>query len=167
MGYAIFTARKLMLTNRINQISFRLLQLSQQKQTLAQATGDKQRALAYTKSIFNNMGQQAMMGYQSQQMQLGQQLSQPGLTPERRAELSKLLSDTYQNMNGIGNIFNSYNSYMDMASSYELQFIKDKETQIDLEMKTLETQQKAMTAELQEVEKKEDSEIKNSAPKFA
>jgi len=41
------------------------------------------------------------------------------------------------------------------------------ENQIELERKNLETRVQALTAERQSVEKAEENEIKNSAPKFA
>ena len=59
------------------------------------------------------------------------------------------------------------NQTLDMTSQNQLRQIKEMENQIELERKNLETQVKAMTAEKQEVEKAEDNQIKESAPKFA
>ena len=56
---------------------------------------------------------------------------------------------------------------IDFQSSGDLQSVKEMENQIELERKNLETQVQALTAERQSVEKAEENEIKNSAPKFA
>ena len=76
MGYAIFTARKLMLTNRVNQLSMRILQLSQQQQTLADNAARMERAMAATRNLFSTIGNAFQMGMTMQQNILSQQLSQ-------------------------------------------------------------------------------------------
>ncbi len=166
MGYAIFAARKLMLTNRLNQVRFRILALSQQQMTLSQAAGDKQRYLSYTKNIFNNLSNSAVNNFlTAQKTQLEQQYGQNGINDP--TAFSNAMNNAWQQINLFSNTINQNNQALDLSASYEMERIKDIENQIELEKKTLETQEKAMTAELQEIEKKEDSEIKNSAPKFA
>lgn len=164
MGYAIFTARKLMLTNRINQINFRIMQLSQQQQTLAKAAGDMERNLSWAKNLFGTIGN----AFTQQQQQANQiamyQMMQGGGNKE---DLQKLLSGGFMQQNVIGSMFSLAGQMIDMQSQNELRRVKDMENQIELERKNLETQVKAMTAERESVEKAEDNEIKNSAPKFA
>ena len=66
----------------------------------------------------------------------------------------------------VGNIF-TFNQGLDLQTSTKLGQINQVETQIELEAKTIETQIKALTAERDAIEKEEDNQIKNSAPKFA
>ena len=56
---------------------------------------------------------------------------------------------------------------MDAINQSKMQQIKDMENQIELEMKSLETQLKAAQAELKSVEEQESKNIENAAPKFA
>lgn len=165
MGYAIFTARKLMLTNRINQVNFRIMQLSQQQQTLAKSAGDMERNASWAKSMFGNIGNAFTQSQQmmSQQMMFG--LMGGGSKPSE-ADLQNIFAMNKQQQ-GMTMMFSYVGQMMDMQSQNELRNVKDMENQIELERKNLETQVKAMTAERESVEKAEDNEIKNSAPKFA
>lgn len=167
MGYAIFAARKLSLTNRLNQIRFRILQLDQQQQTLSQAAGDKQRAYSMIKNNFNNYGNAQMNIFGQQQQFAMQQLQKPDLSEEDKAKYQQILSNAVNYVRSTTDSIFQQNTYLDITASYDLAQINQLENQIELERKTLETQEKAMSAELEAVEKKEDSEIKNSAPKFA
>lgn len=178
MGYAIFTARKLMLTNRINQVNFRIMQLSQQQQSLAQAAGDKQRCIAWAKNMFSTIGNSLTSGIQMNMMGMSNSImSNLGikqgdtLTDEQQkqmqAEMEKEMKKSYLAMAGTQNFFNGLSQMIDFSTQNELRNINNMENQIELERKNLETQVKAMTAELESVEKAEDNAIKNSAPKFA
>lgn len=174
MGYAIFTARKLMLTNRINQISFRIMQLTQQQQTLADNAAQKERAIANTRNLFSNIGNAFQMGMQMQQnaaMQgLYQSIQQNGGTPDAAS------------MNAIGSMLNGGNNFMatpmgmfmnimnqsiEISSQNDLRQVKEMENQIELQRKSLETQLNAAQKELEKVEQQEEKNIERSAPKFA
>lgn len=174
MGYAIFTARKLMLTNRINQINFRMMQLSQQQQTLADQASRWERAIANTRSLFNNIGNMFQMGINMALQGQMQQLYSSNVSGGGSFDPSS--------MNAIGSMLNGGNnffatplgSYMmmmqssiEMSNQNQLRQVKDMENQIELQMKSLETQLKAAQAEMENVEKAEDNEIKKSAPQFA
>ena len=150
MGYAIFAARKLSLTNRLNQLNFRIMQLSQQQQTLSQTAGDMERVLSMQYSFFNNMGQLAMNNMFMQQ-QTGQKMD-----PSIFSQVMQQVQQMYM-----------MNSYMDWQASSAMRQVKDRENLIELERKTLETQAKAVQTELQKVEEAEDKAIERSAPKFA
>lgn len=163
MGYAIFTARKLMLTNRINQINFRIMQLSQQQQTLAKAAGDMERNLSWAKNIFGSIGSMFTQGLQQNMNIAAYGMTQGGNTQA----LSDFLSGGYQAMQQSTLMFSLVGQMVDAQSQNQLRNVKDMENQIELERKNLETQVKALTAERESVEKAEDNEIKNSAPKFA
>lgn len=161
MGYAVFTARKLMLTNRINQLNFRIMQLSQQQQTLSKAAGDKERQVSWVKSMFNSIGNAFT---QRLNIQTQGAMMQAGSDPQ---QLQNLLSGSYAMQNAMAQQFQFAGMMIDFQSSGELQRVKDMENQIELERKNLETQVQALSAERQSVEKAEENEIKNSAPKFA
>ena len=157
MGYAIFTARKLMLTNRLSQLNFRIMQLSQQQQTLSQAAGDFERAMSAQKAYFNNLGNQQMNIFMG--MLQGGQLNSNGNNADVNSifqQIQEQIQKTYMT-----------NSYFDALSQSKMQNIKNIEDQIEQEMKTLETQQKAVSTELKSVEEAESKAIENAAPKFA
>ncbi len=164
MGYAIFTARKLMLTNRINQLNFRIMQLSQQQQTLAKAAGDKERQISWIKGMFNTIGNAFSQRMNIQTQAAIYQAQQGGGSME---DLQKLLSGSYAQQNMMGQMFQFAGMMIDYQSSNDLRSVKDMENQIELERKNLETQVQALTAERDSVEKAEENQIKNSAPKFA
>ena len=173
MGYAIFTARKLMLTNRLNQLKFRIMQLSQQQETLAQAAGDKQRSVSWTKNMFASIGNIFTTAQEQQKnaamWQLQQKMATSGgkLDEKDAATLTQLLSGQSFANSPMGTLFNVANQMIDMESTNEMRRIKDMENQIELERKTLETQVAAMQGELKSVEDAENKEIERSAPKFA
>lgn len=164
MGYAIFTARKLMLTNRINQMNFRIMQLSQQQQTLAKAAGDMERNISWAKNMFSTIGNSFAQQQQQQNAYVMYQMQQGTIKPD---EMQALLNGGMFQQNPMGSMFSFAGQMIDMQSENELRKVKDMENQIELERKNLETQVKAMSAEREADEKAEDNEIKNSAPKFA
>ncbi len=175
MGYAIFTARKLMLRNRINQINFRMTQLSQQQQTLADQANRWERAIANTRTIFSNIGNMFQMGMQ---MKLQSQMNElyqnninggTGNSNAIGSMLNGLMSTGGYNFMAtpIGMSLNMMNQAIELQNQDRLRQVKDMENQIELQMKSLETQLKAAQAEMEQVEKAEDKEIKNSAPQFA
>lgn len=172
MGYAIFTARKLMLTNRINQINFRVMQLSQQQQTLADNAAQMERAISNTKSLFSNIGNAVAMSQQQMGTALQQQLFknlQNGETvdPALMGQLGSLLGGGGFMNSPAGMALNLMNQTIEMTSQNQLRQVKDMENSIELERKNLETQLKAMTTERDKIEEAEGKECERSAPKFA
>ncbi len=173
MGYAIFTARKLMLRNRINQINFRMMQLSQQQQTLAEQASRWERAMANTRTVFSQIGNIFQMGMnamiQGQMQQLYNNNVNGGGGTQDYSIFNTILSTGGLNFMAtpMGAYMNMMSQSLDMANQNQLQRVKDMENQIELQMKSLETQLKAAQAEMESVEKAEDNEIKSSAPKFA
>ncbi len=166
MGYAIFAARKLSLTNRLNQLNFRIMQLSQQQMTLSQAAGDRQRYLSYTKNVFNNMTNAAVNNFLTEQKaQFEKQYGQNGINDP--AAFSNAMNNMWSQINLFSNTINQSNQALDLSASYEMGKIKNIENQIELERKTLETQAKAVETELKQVEEAENKAIERSAPKFA
>ncbi len=171
MGYAIFTARKLMLRNRINQINFRMMQLAQQQQTLADQAGRWERAISNTRAVFSSIGNMFQTGMNMMLNNKMMQMAQGGQVDMN--QLGNLLNGV---MASGGNNFmnspvftymNAMNQMIEIQNQDRLRQVKDMENQIELQMKSLETQLKAAQAEMDQVEKAEGNEIKNSAPQFA
>lgn len=178
MGYAIFTARKLMLTNRVNQLSFRIMQLSQQQQTLSDNAGRLERAIANTRNLFSSIGNAFQMGMTLQQQALQKDLmtkiqSSGGNTqdPSVQAAFAQMGSL----LNGGANFASTpmgismqlMNQSLETINEGKMRQIKEMENQIELERKSLETQLSAAQKELEKVEQAEDKNIERSAPKFA
>lgn len=168
MGYAIFTARKLMLTNRKNQLEFRIMQLCQQQQTLANNAANLERAMANYKSMFQNIGNIFQM---QNQMKQNAQLAQYQNGNLDSSQLPSLLQGIAAGANFMataeGMAINLFSQNLDAINNSKLQQIKNMESNIELQRKSLETQLNATTKELEAVEKQEDKEIERSAPKFA
>ena len=163
MGYAVFTARKIMLNTQINNLQFRLMALSQQKQNLSQYSSNMQQQ-------FGNMSMMLGSGMNGFGGGIfGNMLGGLGMG------LMGGMSGMY-GMGGMGNIFaqSAYNqaTYMQQMQlsamgQAMLKPVAMAETQIDNQMKTIETQLKAKQAELDKIEQAEDKAIEKSAPKFA
>lgn len=171
MGYAIFTARKLMLTNRKNQLEFRIMQLSQQQQTLANNAANLERAMANYKTMFQNIGNIFQTAYSTQMSQL---YSQAGITAGTGALPGNLGNIFSMGMAGanfmatpMGMSISMMSQYIDAVNNSKMQQVKNMETNIELQRKSLETQLNATVKELESVEKQEEKEIERSAPKFA
>jgi len=153
MGYAIFAARKIMLTSRINNLNWRIMCLSQQQQSLSDISGRMQQ-------YFGTMSM--MMGSQNnsiwQAMGLGNQWA-----GGNGLDMNSIANNAYAYMNGM----QMQQAQINMLSQAMLQPVAAQENQIELERKRLETQLQAATKELEKVESAEEKQIENSAPKYA
>lgn len=137
MGYALFTARKLSLQARVNNLNAQLMSISNQQDALTNQITGKQTAAnlrtanasANAYSIFANSSQSA-----SDSATLQKTLAQN--------ELANTLSNT------------------------EIQGLQAKVNALDTARESLETQLNAASNELQAVEKAEESAIKNATPKY-
>lgn len=178
MGYAIFTARKLMLTNRVNQLQFRIMQLSQQQQTLSDNAGRLERAIANTRNLFSNIGNAFQMGMtmqqQAMQRDLMEKLQASGgdwkdpSVQAAYAQMGSLLNGGANFMSTpMGISMQLMNQSIEAVNESKMRQIKEMENQIELERKSLETQLNAAQKELEKVEQAEDKNIERSAPKFA
>ena len=178
MGYAIFTARKLMLTNRVNQLQMRIMQLSQQQQTLSDNAGRLERALANTRNLFSNIGNAFQMSFTMQQQAMSASLMkslQESGGDMNSAGVQSALASMGSLLNGGANFMstpmgiglNMMNQSLNAINESKMRQIKEMENQIELERKSLETQLAAAQKELESVEKAEEKAIDNAAPKFA
>lgn len=166
MGYAIFTARKLMLQNRLNQANYRLMVLAQQQQDLTQqaANLEMQNGIkSALNSVFaSNIAQDAYN--QLATAAQGKEVTILGTKYKIDSEssVSSISSAVNAKLDGIRTL----NAAGEAASKANLQGVQAIGNQIDLEMKKLDTQVKEITAEMEQVEKAEETAIKASAPKY-
>lgn len=155
MGYAIFTFRKLMLTNRVNNLNYRLMVLSQRKQTMSDhlATMQQQQGIqtAYMGMMFKSAMNQSIFGV----------MQGPNMAPEQRYFVMQQVQQEGMMKQQMANMF------VQAQNEQQLQGAHLTENAIDMEMKAIETQIKAAQKELESVEKAEDKQIEQSTPKYS
>ena len=179
--YAIFTARKLMLTSRINQINLKLMQISQKQQDLAAYSSNIadgmitpeeaanspaslfQRQNAYMNTTVSNAWNQSNA---ATQQYLAQYNAMNGGT---NGQVSKTIDPTGTTSNVNQSMLQSayFQQAMKAAAQNESKKVSALDNELDEQRLSLETQLKAAQAELENVEKAEDNGIKQSAPKYS
>lgn len=137
MGYALFTARKLALQSRVNNLNAQLMAISNQQNALTDQITNKQmmsdlrsaNAAANAYSIFQSSGQ----------------------SDKDTATLQSTLAQ---------------NEKTKTMSNIEITNLQSKVNALDTTREALETQLNAASNELQQVEKAEESAIKNATPQY-
>lgn len=137
MGYALFTARKLALQSRVNNLNAQLMAISNQQNALTDQITNKQmmsdlrsaNATANAYSIFQKSGQ----------------------SDSDTATLQSTLAQ---------------NEKTNTMSNIEITNLQSKVNALDTTREALETQLNAASNELQAVEKAEESAIKNATPQY-
>ena len=137
MGYALFTARKLALQSRVNNLNAQLMAISNQQNALTDQITNKQmmsdlrsaNATANAYSIFQGSGQ----------------------SDKDTATLQSTLAQ---------------NEKTKTMSNIEITNLQSKVNALDTTREALETQLNAASNELQQVEKAEESAIKNATPQY-
>lgn len=137
MGYALFTARKMSLQTRVNQLNARLMSISNQQDALTQQITNKQltnglriaSANCEAYEVFKNSSQS-----DSDLLELNSSLSNSELATQ--------------------------------MSNFDIQALQSKVDVLDTARQSITTQLNAAQQELQQVEKAEESAIKNSTPKY-
>ncbi len=179
--YAIFTMRKLQLTQRINQLQYRQMQLAQRLQDLAVYAGNVADGLI-TPSEFMN-GPASIFG-----VQLNYLNSSVPKALFEASTASQMYMTNLMNVNAASGghyamavdpskpssintnqffIFNAFlKQAMDAAGKAEAAKVKQMETAIQNEKAQIDTQIKAAEAEMDAVQKAEDDGIKKSAPQY-
>ena len=178
--YAIYTMRKLMLTNRINTLNYKLMQISQKTQDLAAYAANisdgiitpeeaanspaslfKRQSLYMTTTVQNAMNQ-ANLATQTYMNQYNAMNQASGGTVANTIDPTGTTSVPNQAL-----LTNAYfKQAMDAAAKNEEKKIQVLEKELDQQRLSIETQLKAAQAELEQVEKAEDQGIKASAPKY-
>ena len=137
MGYAMFCSRKIMLVSQINDLQYRLTELTMKQQDLSQLSSAYTTHSAYTT--------QAQTYYNFTTREFDQ------------AALDQAIANASPNAD--------VNSLQDPNGT--LKRISNAEKQIEMESKRLQTQLQAKQTELEAVEKGEEQGIKNATPKYA
>lgn len=149
MGYALFTARKLSLTARVNQMNAQLAIISERQMQLAAQQSQKENA-------------KSMAQYTSNASALS-------IFKDSLSSLN-VKSDSYQNDFQIAQA--KYNEALNQSSldsamsDTEIQQLSQMENALDIQRKSIETQLQAAQKDLESVEKAEESAIKNATPKY-
>ena len=145
MGYALFTARKLALTARVNNLNAQLMEISQQQMNITNQISAKQNSINLATSTANaqaaSIFKQAIAGAKGDEAAIANAQS---AYDEQMA--NNTLSSTMQSM--------------------DIQSLKDQDTALDMQRETLETQLNAANNELERVKKAEEGAIKNSTPSY-
>lgn len=151
MGYALFTARKLMLQNRLNQFNYRMMMLQQQRNQVVDQASNME-IMNSMRSTVNNI-----FAY-DQTSKLYDNMLGSGNQTDIQGQMAKLQNDLQTNL--------LKNQLTAQSDAMKLKSVQAVENQIDMEMKKLETQVKETTAEMESVEKAEENAIKQSSPKY-
>ncbi|MDD3237614.1 MAG: hypothetical protein PHV37_05895 [Candidatus Gastranaerophilales bacterium] len=179
--YAIFTMRKLMLTNRVNNLNAKLMEISQKTQDLANYAANIsdgvitpeeaanssaslfQRQSNYMSTTFNNSMAQANQATQAYTAQYN------ALNQQSNGSLANTIdpSGTTSSLNTSA-LYQSYlKQAMQAAGNSEQKKIEAIEKELDQQRLKLETQLNAAQAELTKVEEAETKAIEKSAPKYS
>lgn len=137
MGYALFTARKLSLQTRVNQLNAQLMAISNQQDALTQKISNKQMETNLTIAKSNNQAYSLF--------------AQASGSTEASTKLNKTLSD---------------NELASTLSNVQIQGLQSQVNVLDTARQSIETQLTAAQNELSNVEKAEESAIKSATPKY-
>ena len=137
MGYALFTARKLALQSRVNNLNAQLMAISNQQNALTDQITNKQ-MMSDLRSA--NAAENAYSIFQSS-----------GQSDKDTATLQSTLAQ---------------NEKAKTMSNIEITNLQSKVNALDTTREALETQLNSASYELQQVEKAEESAIKNATPKY-
>lgn len=149
MGYALFTARKLALTARVNQLNAQLMSISQQQMDLANQISSKQSANNLRTAMANS---QALSIFKENLSSISEgDEGYQGKFADFQADYNQKMAQ------------NTISSTMEDA---DIQQLSQQDNALDMQRETLETQLNAAQQELEQVKKTEESAIKNATPKY-
>ncbi len=160
MGWVTLSLRKMALKQRVSNLEYRLVQISQQQQTLANQSSYAQR---YMGMMQNQSMMQLNVNRLNDLQQARADFSQDGSNYESQLNLQSALD----------NINLSYQfGQMNMESVFQaqedsmLQEINAQQQQLELEQEQIQTQLQAAQAELESLDSAISSDIKNGAIKL-
>lgn len=148
MGYALFTARKLSLTARLNACNAQLMLNADKANTITNSIFQQQSAINLQSST---QSQAAYQEYADIISSSQEQDDYDKVARTAKANLDAKLSSI---------------SLFTQMNDVQIQKLNQQQNLLDLERQRLETQLNAYQSELEKVEKAEETAIKNSAPKF-
>ena len=146
MGYALFTARKLSVTTRLNTCNAQLASNTEQTYTLTSNIFAKQSQAALDSSMAS---QKAYKAYEDA-------VSKDGATDDDKTKADAALKTALAKA-----------EQKSAQTNNEIQQLNLEQTRLDQQKKRLETQLNAYQNELSNVEKAEETGIKNATPKFS
>ena len=141
MGYALFFARKLSLTARVNQMNAQLMMVSNEQMRLTDQIASKQQAANMSN---NNAKMKAISTYKSA-------LDQGTDEAKAKAAYEEAMAKSDNDKS---------------TSDLDIMGLQMKVDSLDLRRKYLETQLNVAQQELESVEKAEENAIKASTPKY-
>ena len=180
--YAIFTMRKLQLTQRINSLQYRLMQISQKLQDLAVYAGNVADGVISPSEFMNSPASIFGVNMNFLNNSVPKALYQASMSTQMYTNniinLNNASGGQYayaldpSNPNSIYNnqffVFNSFfKQALDAAGKAEAAKVKRFETDLQNEKLMIDTQLKAAEKELESVEKAEEKGIERSTPKYA
>lgn len=161
MGWVTISLRKMALKQRESSLQYRLMQISQERQSLANQSNYTQR---YVNAMKNQENGNIMNGYMDAVEQLQQQGQNIDPTSKEWTAYQKALDQaslvqSRQQM-AADSIFQGYEDGL-------MGDVNRREQQLDGEQVQIETQLKAAQAELESLDQAMDNSIKNSAIKLS
>ena len=180
--YAIFTMRKLQLTQRINNLQYRLMQISQKLQDLSVYAGNVADGLITPSEFMNSPASIFGVNMNYFNSSVPKALYQASMSTNmynnnilRMNQMSggqySLAVDPSRPDSIFNNQFFIFNSFfkqaLDAAGKAEAAKVKRLESDLQAEKLTIDTQLKAAEKELESVEKAEEKGIDRSTPKYA
>lgn len=144
MGYALFTARKLCLTARVNNLNSQLATISNQRDALTNQITAKQTAA--------NMRTAQAKADAAKKYASIMQGNDEKAKENAEADYNKTVAD---------------NEVANTMSNLEIQALESKDNALDNTQKSIQTRLTAAQKELEAVEKAEESAIGHATPKYA
>jgi len=180
--YAIFTMRKMQLTQRINSLQIRLMQISQKLQDLSAYAGNVADGIITPSEFMSSPASIFGVNMNYLNSSVPRALYQASMSSQMY--MNNIMNINYQsggqygfavdpnNANSLYNnqffVFNSFfKQALDAAGKAEAAKVKRLETDLQSEKLAIDTQLKAAEKELESVEKAEEKGIERSTPKYA
>lgn len=174
MAFLVFAVRKLFLKRKINDLSFRSIMLSQQRQSVTEKINSVMQSISQAKSssAFAASSLQAQLASQFQKD--SKNIFDPNkaienaeeISDEQRTELTNLQAEYTNKQAAISMSSQMTNSIFESAAQAQLAPLNVVDSQISLEMSNIETQLKLLNPELESVEKAETEAAKQETPRF-
>lgn len=168
MGFLIFAYRKLTLKNKLNDLGYQALLISQKKQNITSQINSleegfqtaKQSISLFASSEMNQMQQNIYKKYgtldeKTGQINFNKGMDNSGMTMEMNTQM-QMLQQKYAYSNSV----------FEQQEKGMLNMLHMEDKQLETQQASIDTQIKQLTPELAEVEKGETEAAKAEAPKF-
>ena len=162
MSFLIFAYRKLDLTRRINEKNYRLMLISNEHQRMVTQIGNMQQCMSATQNTISMLSGNSIMNA-TQQFQATCMGAGTATDANTQMQAAVKFQAAQQAATYKANLMNSV---FDVQSKTQLAQLNAIDTQLTMEMKSLESQLKPLSEELTNVEKAEGEAAKQAAPKF-